>query len=505
MKHGTQSPGAVLVVALAERLREAAKHLLEENPQGAASDDAAERAAALLPPLVDVARKPEAAAQRWLLFVAIHGRYPDTAEFLRLSRAMELDAPEVSTVALLDSAVKAPGPYADRGMQVVTGMPVVEVHTSGAVDFVTGIQRTVRETLRHWSLKHPFALAMWHRDYCAMRSLTPEEMARLQVASAHPERRPGVTGDGPTLVVPYLTDVFFLDAPDGSKSDGWACMARFSGNRVDHLTYDLIPITSADLRSQGEAADSTAFLSVIKHSHKVACISTTTELEVQGYVQGLAAQGLRGPLVRAVPLPTVGAISDAPRHASPGRPGGRVVIVCPGTRERHKNHETILWAAERLWREGLDFELRFLGRMGAEFASFREVEQRLVKKGRPITDLGLVSDEVMWSELGSADAVVFLSLQEGFGLPIVEAFSVGTPVMTTSYGSQGEFGRLGGCLLVDPRDDSSVTAGLRRLVTEPALRAELRAQISQRPQRTWEDYAVELWDFLIGDDNGGER
>jgi glycosyltransferase involved in cell wall biosynthesis len=282
-------------------------------------------------------------------------------------------------------------------------------------------------------------------------------------------------------------------------------MARFSGNRVGHLGYDLIPITSADLRSEGEAANSAALLSVIKYSHKVACISTATALEIEGYVQGLAAQGLRGPLVRAVPLPTVGAVSDRPRRTSRRKPGGQVVIVCPGTRERHKNHEAILWAAERLWQDGLDFELRFMGRMGAEFASYREVERHLVEKGRPITDLGLVSDDVMWSELGSADAAVFISLQEGFGLPIVEALSVGTPVMTTSYGSQGEIGRLGGCLLVDPRDDSSVTAGLRRLVTEPALRSELREEISQRPQRTWEDYAVGLWDFLVDDDNGGER
>ncbi len=505
MKRGTQSPGGVLVAALAARLREAAHHLLAEDPPGAASDDPAVRAAALLPALVDVARRPEATAERWLLFVAVHGRYPDTAEFLRLSRAMELDAPEVSTFALLGSAVRARGPYADRGMRVVTGMPVVEVHTSGAVDFVTGIQRVVRETLRYWSLKHPLAIAMWHRDCCAMRTPTPQEMTRLKFAAAHPEPAPGATGDGPTLVVPYRTDVFFLDAPDGTKSDGWACMARFSGNRVDHLAYDLIPITSADLRSPGEAGNSTALLSVFKHSHKVACISATTELEVQGYVHGLAGQGLRGPLVRAVPLPTVGAISDPPRRTSPREPGGRVVIVCPGTRERHKNHETILWAAERLWREGLDFELRFMGRMGVEFASYREAEQRLLSKGRPITDLGLVSDDVMWSELGTADAAVFISVQEGFGLPIVEALSVGTPVMTTNYGSQGELGSLGGCLLVDPRDDRSVTAGLRRLVTEPTLRADLREQIAQRPPRTWEDYAVELWDFLISDDNRSER
>ncbi|GIF98398.1 glycosyltransferase [Catellatospora citrea] len=502
MKRGSEAPlAAIFVVALADRLREAAQHLLKEIPAAAGREDPAVRVAALLPPLLEVARKPEATAQRWLLFVAIHARYPDTQEFLRFSRAMELDAAEVSMVALLDSAVAAPGPHADLGMRVVTDAPVVEVRTSGAVDFVTGIQRVVRETLQLWSAKHRLTLAMWHPEQCAMRAPTSAELVRLQVVGAAAEQGPG----GPVLVVPYLTDVLFLDAPDGSKSDGWACMARFSGNRVSHLAYDLIPVTSADLRLFGEASASTAFLSVIKHSHKVACISATSELEIHGYMQGLAAQGLRGPLVRAIALPTLGTVSDAPVQTSPRDPDGRVVIVCPGTRERHKNHETILWAAERLWQEGLDFELRFMGRMGAEFASFQDVERRLVAKGRPITDLGLVSDDEMWSELGTADAAVFISQQEGFGLPIVEALSVGTPVMTTSYGSQGELGRLGGCLLVDPRDDSSVTAGLRRLVTEPSLRADLRAQISQRPQRTWEDYAVDLWDFLIDDDNGGER
>jgi glycosyltransferase involved in cell wall biosynthesis len=281
-------------------------------------------------------------------------------------------------------------------------------------------------------------------------------------------------------------------------------MARFSGNRVDHLGYDLIPITSADLRPRGEAAASTALFSVVKHSNKVACISKATEIEFQGYLQGLTAQGLRGPLVRPVPLPTVGTISRPTSRAAARKSAGRIAIVCPGTRERHRNHETILWAAERLWREGLDFELRLIGGMGAEFESFHEVQQRLAATGRPIIDLGLVSDDVMWLELSSADAAVFISLQEGFGLPVVEALSAGTPVMTTNYGSQCEIGHLGGCLLVDPRDDTSVTAGLRRLVTEPALRAELREQISQRPQRTQEDFAVELWDFLIDDGTGSE-
>lgn len=486
-------PAIRVLNALADRLRATGRLSLSALPAGAHDSDPARAAAALLPALVAAAIPSRAAAERWLLFTAVHTRYPSVAEFLRFSRALQSRSLESSIEALLLSCLRARGPFVASGMRVVTDMPVVEVYSAATTDYVSGIQRVVRETVPRWAAKRPVMLARWNDEDYALQSLTARESAR----AAGPGRADAVSAD-PELIVPYRTDVVFLDAPRGSKADGWAAMARFSGNRVHHVGYDLIPLTSADLREYGESLDSTALISVVKHSHSVACISEATAAEFAGYVQTLPAQGLDGPEVRAVPLPEVTVVHGARRGVRKGGTGDPVVIVCPGTREKHKNHEAILWAAERLWRDGLEFELRFMGRMGRDHTSFVDVQTRLMKRGRRIVELGPVSDEVLWEELARADAVVFVSLQEGFGLPVVEALSVGTPVMTTSYGSQGEIARGGGCLTVDPRDDKSMTEGLRRLVSEPELRAQLRAEIPSRPQRSWDDYADELARLFFG-------
>lgn len=492
---------AQVLRGLDDRLITAARHIRSDLTGEARPGEPGSAAAALLQPLIEVARRPESAAQRWLLFVAIHGRFPATAEFLRLSRAMESESPEVSATAMLANALASKGPYMDQGMRVVTGIPVVEVNSSAYADFVSGIQRTVRETVARWSRQHELVPAVWHARHRALRALSGIENGRLFNTAVTPGD-PRAAHD-PGLVVPFMTDLLLVDSPVSPAADVLTCLARFSGNRVAHVGYDLIPITSADVRIRGEASNSAALLSVIKHSTSVAAISVAAADEFRGFVSGLGSQGLAQPVVREIPLPDVGSVAHHAPTAKRSDQDGLVRIVCPGTKELHKNHESILFAAERLWREGLDFELRLVGRDGGDVVSFNTTKRRLLDLGRPIVDLGGVTDDVLWTELGSADAAVFISLQEGYGLPIVEALSVGTPVITTDYGSQAEIGAQGGCLLVDPRDDDSITGALRRMVTDADLRAELRDQIGRRPRRTWDDYAADLWEFFIGDGEGG--
>lgn len=71
-----------------------------------------------------------------------------------------------------------------------------------------------------------------------------------------------------------------------------------------------------------------------------------------------------------------------------------------------------------------------------------------------------------------AKAVVFPSLYEGFGLPVLEAMQLGTPVLTADRSSLPEVVGDAG-VMVDPYDVQAITDGLIRLDTDPALRAEL--------------------------------
>jgi glycosyltransferase involved in cell wall biosynthesis len=68
--------------------------------------------------------------------------------------------------------------------------------------------------------------------------------------------------------------------------------------------------------------------------------------------------------------------------------------------------------------------------------------------------------------------VLFPSLFEGFGLPVVEAMACGVPVITSTVGALPEVAG-GAALLVDPTDEHSITDALVELARDSTLRATL--------------------------------
>ena len=82
----------------------------------------------------------------------------------------------------------------------------------------------------------------------------------------------------------------------------------------------------------------------------------------------------------------------------------------------------------------------------------------------------------------SAKAVVFPSIAEGFGLPVLEAMQLGTPVLTSRGGALEEVAGDAG-LLVDPFDVRAITAGLAALDKDAALRDRLAEAGPRRAAR----------------------
>ena len=85
---------------------------------------------------------------------------------------------------------------------------------------------------------------------------------------------------------------------------------------------------------------------------------------------------------------------------------------------------------------------------------------------------GLVDDEDMPGLFAGADAFLYPTLYEGFGLPVVEAMACGVPVLTSSTSALQEVAG-GHALLVDPMDVEAIAAGVVTLATDAAKRAEL--------------------------------
>jgi len=485
-----------LLRALDQRLSEAASVLLETDPLDP-SDPALPGAGSsrLLPQLIDVCTDPRRQDARWLVLTATFGAFPTTDQLQEFGRTVELFPTEHTQSSLLAQVIHEPGRgRVDLPMTIVDDGVVVEVDFCARYDTHTGIHRVVREMMPRWSARHAVTAVAWINQSSALRTLAPHEVTRVFSYEGPGSGRPASGAKfTPHLVVPWRSVLVLPDVPKSRASGQLAALARFSGNTVSMIGYDMIPITSAEMRPAADTDAFAQYLAVVKHAHRVAGISRSAAAEFAGFTQSLGAQGLPGPDVREVLL-----AGEAPHTlGSARRPhGDRPVVLCVGSQEPHKNQRAALHAAERLWREGLEFEVRLVGGPGCSDAVLRPALQSLVDRGRTITALGRVSDARLLEELRSADLVFFASLHEGYGLPVAEALACGTPVITSNFGSQLEIAELGGCLVVDPRDDDEVTGALRHLLTKPDELGRLRAEAVARPVRTWDEYAAELWAFL---------
>jgi glycosyltransferase involved in cell wall biosynthesis len=102
--------------------------------------------------------------------------------------------------------------------------------------------------------------------------------------------------------------------------------------------------------------------------------------------------------------------------------------------------------------------------------------------------VGRVSDERLAELYRGARCLLYPSLYEGFGLPILEAMACGTPVVTSRGGATEEVAG-GAAILVDPRDPASIAAGIAEA---DARRDELRRLGLARAQEFgWERVARE--------------
>ena len=110
--------------------------------------------------------------------------------------------------------------------------------------------------------------------------------------------------------------------------------------------------------------------------------------------------------------------------------------------------------------------------------------------------VGEVPDAELASLYRAARCVLYPSLYEGFGLPVLEAMACGVPVVTSHAGAMEEIAG-GAAVLVDPLDTSAIAAGIDEAM---ARRDELvPAGLARAREFTWDraaDAVVELWQEL---------
>ena len=110
---------------------------------------------------------------------------------------------------------------------------------------------------------------------------------------------------------------------------------------------------------------------------------------------------------------------------------------------------------------------------------------------------GYISESEKTTLYQNAALFAFPSLYEGFGIPILEAMSVGTPVLSSNTSSMPEVAG-DAAVLVDPLSVDDIADGMYRLLTDETLRAEkIAAGYTQAAKFSWDDSAQKLMELYL--------
>ena len=164
----------------------------------------------------------------------------------------------------------------------------------------------------------------------------------------------------------------------------------------------------------------------------------------------------------------------------------RRYVLSTSTLEPRKNFDRLLAAYLRLPPAVRDrVPLVIAGGKGWGEVLSRPEADAAIRDGA-VRLLGHVSDGDLAMLTARAGVFAYVSLYEGFGLPVIEAMAAGSPVLASNTTAVGELAA-GAALLVDPLDEAAIAEGLRRLIEDGELAESLRqAGLARAAEYTWQ-------------------
>jgi len=324
----------------------------------------------------------------------------------------------------------------------------------------TGTGRYLRNLLREWQKTGDIFLAY------------VDGPPPLDPVLDHPNIRPRSLGRGGTRGLVWrerlLPPVVLADAPDVFFSPAYSCPLRLDLPRVTAV-HDLsffshpqdFPLLDG-LRRRLLTALS------LRASRAILVCSDFTRRELIARFPDLAPAAVLVPLGRDEDLPPSPPREEARRRLSVQGP----YVITVGAILNRRCLPELLRAVARLVPRHPGLVLDVVGENRTHpRLDLAALVARLGLQGS-VRISGFVPDPALVDRYAAADAAVFLSEYEGFGLPAMEAAARGVPLVVSREPSLGEI-FTSAALRVSPRDEGAVASALDRLLRDSALRRRL--------------------------------
>lgn len=366
---------------------------------------------------------------------------------------------------------------------------LVDISEVVKLDARTGIQRVVRN---YCVGLHALAAAQG----CTVEPVAWRD-GEVRYAREYARTALGMAVEGPDVSVqPCLNDLLFmLDSSwlepqrfDALNEKVWA-----AGGEVVWMVYDLIPLLVPGTCDPGMPPAFGAWLShAVDHADGFICISEATRQDLERFIDTRPVRRNR-PWSRSMHLGSD--LDGAARSA--GAPSGAIqaaisrvadapVYIAVGTIEPRKDHVTILDAFEQAWAASSPATLFIVGKCGWNVDALAQRLRAHPEQGRRLFWFEQANDADLAALMARANALVQASVAEGFGLPIIEAGSLGMPLLLSDlavfreiageearYFPVGDSAALAALLVATPSGDWTRPLAIRTLTWEQSSQGVL--------------------------------
>ncbi len=285
-------------------------------------------------------------------------------------------------------------------------------------------------------------------------------------------------------------DDWFLTAEIFSPDErpGWDALMVRRPCRLAAIFHDAIPLKLPRITWPQSVARHPGYMKMLAGFDHVWAVSHASRQELLDYWNWLG-------LTTHAEVEVLGLGADfGGRERRTGGPIQSVPsLLCVGILEPRKNQQFLLRVCERLWTEGFEFELNLVGRVNPHFGKpIRNQIKQLQKRQGGLHFHEGATDVVLEQLYAQARAVVYPTIAEGCGLPVLESLWRGVPCVCSDLPVLHESAIGGGVEMVALNDENAWVDALRRILTDDHHHASLVTAAMNKPLSTWRDTAAAL-------------
>jgi glycosyltransferase involved in cell wall biosynthesis len=296
----------------------------------------------------------------------------------------------------------------------------------------------------------------------------------------------------PLTAVPGSATDWFLTGELFSEEERPGVTAFLDARRcrTAAIFHDAIPLKFPHVTWPQSVARHPGYMKLLAKFDRVWAVSEASRRELEGFWQWQGVE--RRPTVEVLSL---GAdFAGSPRVTDRASAAAVPQLLCVGIIEPRKNQAFLLDVCEKLWSDGMQFELHFIGRVNPHFGRPIVARMRALRRrfGEALQFHEAAGDGELARRFTLARVTLFPTIAEGCGLPLLESLWQGVPCLCSDLPVLRENADDGGCVAIPVDDRAAWGDAIRRVVADEAFAAQLAAAAVTRSLPTWHDAAQTL-------------